>query len=734
MPALRHDWSWPLQRGEFWGWFQIATSGWTPFGMGAPTEHIERYLLAVPVTAVGFALGGRLTLFLYLLTVGYAVCATGAALAKRFAPADGLVAAAAGAFLLFNPWTYTEVVAGHVEMILASAGIAGMLSRLAGRPREGDGTALSLYVVVAYSQVQFFLFALVLAIGAALLRRGRLPLWTALAVGGPTFVGLAGNFGALATTPSTIPWQLDQSLEPASAWRLLGYFTSYAAGFEPVSWVIGAVCLCAAFGLYFARRTPAGIGFACAAPVVLFAMCGLRGPFAVPYAWLLVHFAPIGVFRELYDLGGLLLLCYAALAAAGAAGTRWLRGVLPLAAGVLVATWLVTGVTRWWVPAQTIPALDVAVAAGQRYALLPPFQPLRFNGLGEGSDPDMLYRLGGVVALNEYQPHYPGDAALATYAATGDPNDLAALGVAAVYDRPWLTEGTGPFGTAQPLVNGRTARQAALETRGVERAIPLVSVMAPPALERERIRLGAGDVFFGDAAGLSGPGVPADWQSLPHVRPILPGREEVDAARAWVDARLSFIADPVLAQPFGGVVTRSTVPFSLRPGGDRVLAFVRGRLFDQRGAVVSTGTGGYRWLALPADTSSLRCAGTCALTLLGNPPALAPAGAERAPAEALGVWVPMPWLVTARGLRPAAGPRMLRLNVAFDPHWVAFAGPRLLPHVRLDGTVNGWLDVPPGGGGVLFCNALALLQTLCELAGALWVVFLLRRAVLYWSP
>jgi hypothetical protein len=57
-----------------------------------------------------------------------------------------------------------------------------------------------------------------------------------------------------------------------------------------------------------------------------------------------------------------------------------------------------------------------------------------------------------------------------------------------------------------------------------------------------------------------------------------------------------------------------------------------------------------------------------------------------------------------------------------------------LPHFRLDGTVNGWLDVPAQGGDLYLLNVLALLQALFQIPGALWVVFLLVRAVVYWSP
>lgn len=723
VPALRHDWAWPLHRADFAGWFQVAGSGWSPFGIGAPTEHIERYLLAIPVTLCGFAAGGRIALFAYALAVGYALASAGAALARRFAGGDALVAASVAAFLLFSPWTYTQVVAGHIEMILASAGIAGMLARLSSEPRAGDATGTSLYVVLAYSQLQFFCVALLLTVAAALLRRGWLPLLTAVVIGMPTFLGLGGNFGALALTPTAIPWQLDQSLEPGSAWRLLGYFTGYADGYSKVSWALAIVCAVACAGIYFERGRPAARVYALAVPLLLLLVTGLRGPLAPLYERLLLNFPPVGVFRELYDFSGLLAICYAALAAAGAARVRVLRPLLALASCALLATWLGDGITRWFVPAERLPAIAVDVAPGQRYALTPAFQPLRFGSLGSGADPDATYRAGGIVALNEYDLHYPDSTALARFEASGTTRDLEALGTAAVYPRPWLKSAPG----APPRERARLDKPLRLPS-----AVPLVSLLPVPAVTSTGDRLGAGNVFFGDVAGLAGPGVPSAWRTLPRVRSLEASKADVDPERNWVDARFELATDPDIDAPFGGVVTTSRQLFRLDGSVHHVLAFVRGKLYGDRGRALGTSAAGYRWLALPPGTGGVSCAGRCALALSGDPPAqaakpLAHEG-EAVPAERR-----LPWLVTAH-LPPLAYGRTLRLNERYDAHWVALAGSHVLTHLRLDATVNGWLGAPAGASDVVICNVLALLQALFELAATLWVFYLLTRVVLYSSP
>ncbi len=732
VPALRHDWAWPARWADVPGWFLVATSGWSPFGVGAPAQHIESYLLAAPIAVVAFALGPRIALGLFAFAIAYALAATGAWFARRVAQADGLTAATTGAFLLFNPWTYTEVVAGHLGMVLALAGLAGMLVPLCSKARAGDARATALFAVLAYSQLQFYLIALALAAAFLTIRRNVVPLLTALIVGAPAIAGIVGNYGTLEGTPAFVAWQRDQSIDIAFAWRLIGYFAGYAADFDVSGWAIVPVCLAACVGLWIERSRPWARGVAVAAVCALLAVLGLRGPLAAPYGWLIEHWAPVGVVRELYDLAGVLALCYAALACVGAARVAWLRAGLTLAAVVFAGTWLFASPWRWWVPAERLPAVAIDVPAGARYALLPAFQPLslRDGSLGAGEDPDARYLLDGAAAINEYEPSYPADAALARYEMTGAARDLAALGVAAVYVRPWLRATSGATARYDGDVAGSLVGTSGATHVG--RAAPLVSLLPLPGIDLTGTHIGAGNVFFGDAATALDTAWPSAWRAFGRVGAVRPPKIEANPALDWVDARLLFLAFPDLAQPFGGAATTSTRLLPLETGARHVLANVDGYLDDDRGRpVVATSTGGYRWLALPPGARGVRCAGRCVVALTGDPPVGVAVAGTRAgrPVEAARV---LPWLAGAV-LPPLGASAVVRLNERFDAHWVAIQGWAALPHVRLDATVNGWL-VPPGNARrVYFVDVQAAIQAALEAAGVAWTLALLvrRRPVIY---
>jgi hypothetical protein len=49
----------------------------------------------------------------------------------------------------------------------------------------------------------------------------------------------------------------------------------------------------------------------------------------------------------------------------------------------------------------------------------------------------------------------------------------------------------------------------------------------------------------------------------------------------------------------------------------------------------------------------------------------------------------LPWLAVATV--PAGPSEVLRYNVAYDPHWAAYLAGHGLPHLRLEGIVNGWM-------------------------------------------
>jgi hypothetical protein len=82
---------------------------------------------------------------------------------------------------------------------------------------------------------------------------------------------------------------------------------------------------------------------------------------------------------------------------------------------------------------------------------------------------------------------------------------------------------------------------------------------------------------------------------------------------------------------------------------------------------------------------------------------------------------PAPWLIRVRD----AGGKLLRFNARYDGGWLALAGMRVLPHVRVSLDANGWF-LPRGRNDVTLLQVTALLQLLAELAGVICTAFLLK--------
>jgi hypothetical protein len=672
----------------------------------------------------GLMFGPLGALVLYMFAIG-AICTFSAnALLRSYGAMSFPASVGLCSFVLFNPWTYTEVVAGHTSMILAFGGLLGVIAQL--KREHSNPYATSLLSAIVFAQLQFFMVLLPLLAVDAIRRRRSLPLVTAVVVALPVTIGILGNLTALLNLPFALEWQRSQSVDPVAAPLLLGYFMPYADQYGgwlrlPMVLILGVVIL----GAVSARRDRFAQAALWASVLLLLATLGLRGPLGPAYAALVQHFPPVGLYRELYDLIGCVALGYAVLLARAAWAYR--RGPAALLVGGLLCAgvWFSAPPNRWWVSQSELPGLSVDLPANTRYALMPAIQPMNFLGRGSGADPDLLYLRHDVWPLNEYFAAYPVNAVLARYSARADSRELGALGVAAIYSRPWLRTNAvaladqsaepGPFPTSAPAGTIRLPAAAVM---------PLLAVTGLPRIGTLDTELGANAAFFGDVAHLGGAWVPPDWDAVERPDAVVVSNTQVRADRGWVDARLDYIAHPELAQAFGGAMTTSRA-FLPIAGGASILGYVDGTLRDQRGRVVARGHGDYRWVPLDSGVRAVGCDGRCAVALRGHPPDLPlnpPAQAfSRPPFGTL-----MPWLLWARvGDRV---PRVLRLNEAYDPHWIAVDAARPLVHFRLDAAVNGWIVPPQSPGQIAVVYVPAVFQFVFEVVGCVWIAVVIVAA------
>lgn len=717
VPTLRHDWSWPIDRAGIPFFFSSSFDGWLSTGFGIANTHPTLYLLALPIVPVMWLFGPLFALGLLAFVIGALCMRAVAAMGERWRSALP-ASIGLGLFALFNPWVYNQVVAGHLAMVLAYAASIGLLTEML-RGASASPLRLGLWLVLIATQLQFFILAmLALAVFASVTKK-----WQPLVVGAlvvlPSAIGVLAERSALRGIPYTLTWQANQSIDPVALLSLGGYFAGYADRLgltaQIAVWITFAVALAGV--VLAARRSRAAIWAAVGVAALYVAILGLRGPGAAPYEWLVRDVPETAVFRELYDLAGVLAALLVLLACAAAAAWKPI-GYIALAAGAALAVmWAVAPPSDFWISARSYPRPRVLAPPFTRVALLPAFQPVGLrDGGGAGADPDVSSYPGDVSVLNEYFPTYPVDMALARYEQDHDAAALRALGVGEIVTRPWLaSRSNGRIGLAAPsLAPSRRLPSTGTAVAVVNDATPLISNCETPRVVLLPGDLDACNIFFGDTAQYGG------------VYPLETLNDSIDPRTDWIDARLAFGEVPSLAQGIGGTLTQSHLPHPVDPGA-WLLVYVHGILTDSAGRVLTVGQGGFRWVALRADAKAVQCVGLCELVAQTRALPNLPARAGSTSSWACDFRKLAPWLyVIKSGARPA---RLLRLNERYDPGWIAIDGWRVLPHLRVDMAVNGWLYRDQSSTTIVLLQATSLLQLIGEFVGILCVVWLLKALV-----
>ena len=724
IPVLRHDWSWIPERGGFLS-NVFATLAWMPNGVGGPRPYPTDYLVALAGTAMVAIAGTTLAYATFMLAIG-SLCVYGARSLGALVGSPSTARFGFGAFAIFNPWVYTELVAGHLGMIAAY----GASMALAGESlRQKPRWALcALFVCVIAAQLQYLLLALAFVLWLAVARRHCLPLVTGVIVALPAIVGIAGNTRALAGIPYTLQWASAQSLRPIDAAALTGYFADYTSRFSPLAFdAVWAMLALAIMGIVVSKRRTFAVAFSFAALVAWLWSTGSSGPIAPMYVAAIVHFPALEVFRELYDLIGYLVIAYITLAGLSCAVSPTLAKLAVLPGLVLAIAWILAPPSDLWVPARDLPRVAIGAPSHTRLAFLPDVSPMKSGERGSGLDPDAYARPNDVMTVNGPGVPFPADVALRRFAIAGDSADLAAIGVSRIYSRPWLTTDVGNVGPELAIESRFTRRLAAPVT--ILNPEPELELLPTLRISSALPTLGSGAIFFGDAAEAAGDKVPGAWRALSRPDILKATNRTLRAKDDWVDARLAFLAQPELGQGLGGVVTTSkTAELRIAPGTS-ALVWVRGRLSDISGQVLTPDTNGYSWIEIPESVNRVRCDGECVIVAQGHVPAgigPAPGTKRAAPVQFTS---PEPWFAAA-SIGPDASLSLLRYAVGFDPHWLALTSDGMLAHVRIETTLNGWV-VPPHihPQTVVLVEFVAAIQTFLEFVAVMWALGLIVIAI-----
>jgi len=224
LPMLRHDWRFPRDQSALGPMLATFFEGWLTNGIGEPQPYPTFYYL-------GFVLWPLHVLRSPLLPAAIIVTAAvivAACSAYRIGinRGSGVAAVALAIFALINPWVYTELVAGHIVMVLAYALLLGIVAEIS-RPRP-RGWALIVLSALLITQIEFWAVAFIPFMAWCVIKRRYAPVVMGVVSVLPIVVGIFASYHTLIDTTYNLEWQRAQSLAPQMAFMLLGYPFSYA--------------------------------------------------------------------------------------------------------------------------------------------------------------------------------------------------------------------------------------------------------------------------------------------------------------------------------------------------------------------------------------------------------------------------------------------------------------------------------------------------------------------------
>ncbi|GAC1308818.1 MAG: hypothetical protein NVSMB21_14620 [Vulcanimicrobiaceae bacterium] len=724
IPALRHDWFWPRSgESNFYNVLGLA-QGWSNVGIGVPNFRPTGYLVAIVLGPI-IALFGPWFGFLVWCVVLGALCSLAASYVCSQFGVGGLGRTSLVTLALLNPWTYTEIVAGHHLMLIGYAGFLLLSAAMFSEDVGARGTALCCALLV--HQTQYIVVATVVAAYDVVRRRSPVALATTFVLAAPFTIGIVANFRSVEATPYTVDWIRSLALTLPSALTLTGYFTHYDAAYDGLGRVaIWALVAVAAIGIFGNARDPRVRGAVVLGASTLgltLVIANASDPLLVPF---FARFSALQLFRDPYTMLSLVAVMLL-VGAAAAIGRRRLLGVpCFVAAAVSALVWVRSPPSAMWSDLRSVPNIAVTGGRGERFALEPALQPLRFDGdASSGLDPDVYPRTTGAMPLNGVDFAFPEVVALSRLLCYGDTRDIRALGVSELFERPWLSSDVGALRDALAGDNRCLGRTNDVARHRIFAARPLLAMTALPPVGSLANDQRSSAVFFGDIAGLVGPSVPPQWRSFDRVEPVAAPRERTVATEDWVDTRLVYFAHPDLGQAFGGAYTEQSARGLRIPRSRWFLASVDGSLLDDTGRVLATGRGSFVWYER-GRAGSVFCRGRCAVV----------ATTDRVPSVPLNpsrrgdVDVPLAplqqtsWLYVAR-IPASSRDRLLRFDVRFDRAWLALLGRNVLAHIRINSTINGWIVPKTVGGDVVLIESTAALQA-CSIGIALvWLAALL---------
>ena len=629
-----------------------------------------------------------------------------------------------GALFAFSPWVYSKVVAGHLMMVFALASCFGLICYLQRRKRSR--LVVSILTAFACTQLQFGVLLLITTlITGFVVKRVRVVAVTAAIFLLPAFVGILSEYGWLSSIPLLTAWDRNNSVPLFSGVALMGYAADYIKAWP--LWLTYFCYLFPAIASYGAvkefragRRWPM-VGLLCAI-VILILSSGDGWPLGPLYDKMIMEIHWLGLFRELYDLIGLVLVSYL-LIFLFTRKDKIIFLLLALLAGVQIWAWLVAPPSHYWVQVRERVDLSV-VPRNSRFVLIPFNQPVRYLGRGSGSDPDLIFEnTDGVAPLNSYDALYPGDVAVSNYEEKGSINELRELSVGTIFTRSYVKSNWEAL-RFQRIEESRppNRRTAVILLNGVR---PLITFSENSPSITNQVRQMGGDAIFITNACRAHLYI---GEKLTCRYDIPKGSKRTfDPKRAWVNLGFVEEAMPAVGQAVGGVFTMQSHR-GIQAAYGYALMWIKGEIVGAGKKVVARGDGrAYHWHAV-IDGTKLYCRGACAIALFDAMPYITAATPRRANDHELPMRTMAPWLLQIVTMRGALV-RYVRFNTRFDHWWMLF-GAGHVQHVEVGPRANGWIvERADNSGHAYIIEVVAALQAALELLVSLVLLGFLLRIV-----
>lgn len=687
VPALRHDWAWPITQGGVAALIHNLSAPIIPANWDT-IAWIPRVQLVQPIVLLFAGLTSPVFCLKLLLFAVIATAASGGFLLARALGSSTPIAALCALWLSATPFVIDELVAGHIWILLAYAALVHALNAII---RRNPWPVTFLWSAATAIDIHFIgfdtiAFAVLLVTKTVTLRELRGALLGLVAFVPGIFGGIMAAASATFESQQTIAmYERVNSVPLLDALRGFGYSAGYdrVGTFALAQWLL---FLPVAFAIASAlkRRALAIVLLV----VSCFAAAGIYGPVGQIQSWAFDSIRATSVFRELFDF-----IALVNIAAVVAFASLRIPRTLQVAAVSLGVIAILPGLRASYAPLLPlfVPArADVeAVTRVERETgsmqilALPALAPMMTNGFPGGVDP-----LGDTIG---------------THGLLGSEHGLPApvrAGLSQTDMRHWFER--LHTGTLIERPGWQSVARYQLEPSFAQPPQPLIapsreSWRVSALAASERVRLGAAVVCAPSYYQSATNKVTTFASDDPPCQPVRLAWSKTDVpypSHGWSDYdAFWFLAPQASAAAPGARFTTSAGKAFPIPNGCDARERYSYDTFELVGGTWRAITRALVHCSAPRTTRATVVAGVRRDDVM---PRLYKGGGT------VSVDIDLPWVVSARFAANSAA--MITLLSQYSPWWTAVnvEGSPIGEHHVVLGYFNGWLMSRPGTARIVF--------------------------------